>query len=110
MSTFYQAVVDWWKKEAASSQSSSFPLVPSPNVSCRLSTVGIISQVGKFASASSLSKAAMPPSLKAQSSESIKGDYSACCRVADITSVQNLLLFLLDLAVAFSKDSPMHDP
>lgn len=101
---FYQLVADWWEKEVLSSQPSSFPSGPSPNFSCWHPAAGTLSEVGEFASAPSLSKSATLSRLKAPSSESIKSDYSAHCKVAIMASVQNLLLFLLDPVEAFIKD------
>lgn len=96
---FFQVAVDWCEKEALSSQPSSFPSGPFSNSCFHLPGAGTLF----------LSKSAMLPRLKVLSLESIKSEYSAHCKVADMALVQNLFLFLLDSAEAIAKDPPLHN-
>lgn len=53
---YYQAAVDWWEKQALSSQPASFLSSPSPNFSCRIMNYGTFSLAGEFAAAPTFSK------------------------------------------------------
>lgn len=107
---FYQAAMDWWKKEALSLEPPSFPSGSSPNFSCRIPGSGMLTPVGDFTMDPAFSKSMMPSRLKAPSYDSIKSDYSACRKVADLESVQTLHLFLHNSVVAFKADPTQHDP
>lgn len=91
---FYQAVVDWWDKKALSSQTVSFRLGPSPKFLGKILNSGTLLQAGEFMSDPILSMMALPLRLCVPSSNTIKFDFMARCKLADLLSVQNLLLFL----------------
>lgn len=69
-----------------------------------------LSQLGKFASAPFLSKAATPPGLHGPSLDAIKSDFAARHCLADLLSVQKLVLFLKDCARVFQSTPSQHDP
>lgn len=102
----YQSAINWWENEALNSKPSLFPSGHSPNFSCRILDAATISLVGDFASTPVLAKSATPSDLQAPSSDCIKFDFSAHRKVADIASVQNLLLILEQAAKLF-KEKPL---
>lgn len=105
----YQTAVDWWE-EALSSQPASFPSGPAPNLLCRILGVGILSQVGEFASVPILSETTMSLGLWAPSLDAIKSSFTAHCKLACIMSVHNLLIFLKECVRSFKNTLTKYDP
>lgn len=104
---FYQQAVEWWEKEALSTEKAPFPSGPYPNFSCYLQLAGTLSQVGDFAATPAVTKLATPSGLRTLSFDLIKSDFSAPRKVADIGFVQSLLLFFEYIAGKFEK-KPSH--
>lgn len=91
-------------------QPSSFPLGLSPNFSCRIAALDTLTQVGNFASATVLSKTETLSGLGTLSSDFMKFDFATCRKVVNLSSVQNLLLFLQDYAESFLETPPQYNP
>lgn len=97
----YQAAANWWEKEALSTQTASFPLGSSPNISCQIVASGTLFQAGNFAAAPIPSKTATSSRFRVPFLDSIKSNFLAIRKVADSLWVQNLLLFLQDCVEEF---------
>lgn len=106
----YWGVVNRWEEEALANQSTSFPLGSSPNFSCRIWKGGTLTQLNDFASAPNLSKAAVLSEMLVPASDSVKSDFVARRRLADLLLVQNLVIYLGDAVREFQHALPKFDP
>lgn len=77
------------------------PLGPSPNFSCKIRDMGFLSQAGDFTSTSLISKSTTPSGLHIPSTEALQTKFSACMKLVDSLSAQNLLFFLLSCVEEF---------
>lgn len=98
---FYQAVVDQWGKEELSSQAASFLSGPSLNFSCRFLEFSTLFQVGGGVCFGSYPKMAMPSGIKVPLFDAIKSEFLARRKLANLLSVQPLVLFLQHCAENF---------
>lgn len=87
-----------------------FPSGPVLKFSCRILDSSTLFQEGEFISAPIMNKTATPSRLLATSSDISKSDIAARRKLADLVSVQNLLLFLTNCAGEFKSTLPLHDP